>query len=509
LAKYNGTGSAIGWEDYLASLSNMPAMIANTGDNGKQLYASAFTLKTMEDKVNAGALIASLSVPWGDTVNADGFATGYRAVWPRDFYQAAMALLALGDQKTPLAAFTYLPKVQVKSTTQGNSEATGWFLQKTHVDGELEWVGVQLDQTAMPIMLGWKLWKAGILSDSEISNWYRTMLKPAADFLANGGHVKINVNTSSGDQSNDRDIKPPQTHQERWEEQLGYSPSTTAAEITGLVAAADIAQNAANDPGAAAFYLSKADEYQGNVDNYMFTTTGKATNCSNPGQYLLRVTPDADPNDGDIIRDDNGPLNNDEREVLDGGFLELVRYGVRKGDDIHIAESVCALDNFNISEGLKVKYNFTFDGNQYPGFRRYGNDGYGEQTNDGSNFRDLNPQKLLRRGRVWPIFTGERGHYELELAKSQNGGNISDQEVAKLRDTYVRAMEYFANESFMLPEQVWDGVGVNTTHNYTTGEGTDSATPLAWSHAEYIKLVKSLTDKNIWDSYPIVKDRYS
>ena len=73
---------------------------------------------------------------------------------------------------------------------------------------------------------------------------------------------------------------------------------------------------------------------------------------------------------------------------------------------------------------------------------------------------------------------------------------------------YVRAMEYFANESFMLPEQVWDGVGDNSTHNYVTGEGTNSATPLAWTHAEYIKLVKSLTDKNIWDSYSIVKARY-
>ena len=509
LAKYNGKGSAVGWEDYLASLSNMPAMIANTGDNGKQLYASAFTLKTMEDKENAGALIASLSVPWGDTVNADGFATGYRAVWPRDFYQAAMALLALGDKETPLAAFKYLPKVQVKSNTPGNSGATGWFLQKTHVDGELEWVGVQMDQTAMPIMLGWKLWKAGLLSDGEISNWYSAMLKPAAEFLANGGQVNINVNTSSGYQSNRREIKPPQTHQERWEEQSGYSPSTTAAEITGLVVAADIAQNAANDPSSATLYLAKADEYQKNVDNLMFTTTGRPTPCQESGQYLIRISPDANPNNGSIIHDNNSLLEADERRILDGGFLELVRYGVRKGDDIQIAESVCAFDNANVEEGLKVKYNFTFDGKEYPGFRRYGNDGYGEQTDDGSNFRDVNDSlKNLRRGRVWPFFTGERGHYELELAKAQNGGNLSDQDVGKIRDTYVRAMEYFANESFMLPEQVWDGVGENTTHNYITGEGTNSATPLAWTHAEYIKLVKSLTDKNIWDSYSIVKARY-
>ncbi len=499
LAKYNGEGAAVGWSDYIASLNNVPAMIANTGDDGKQLYASAFILKTMEDKSNAGALIASLSVPWGETVNADNFATGYRAVWPRDFYQVAMAFLALGDTQTPLVAFEYLPKVQVNSDTPGNFGSTGWFLQKTHVDGELEWVGVQLDQTAMPIMLGWKLWQGNIISDSEIRDFYNTMLKPAAEFLANGGTVNNGLPGGGN-------IIPPLTQQERWEEQFGYSPSTTAAIISGLVAAADIAENAANDSGAAAFYLSKADDYESNVDNFMFTNEGRPTPCNESGQYFLRITQNQNPNDRSPINGGNGRPPLDETDILDGGFLELVRYGVRTGNDGQIAETVCAVDNTNISsENLRIKYNFTFDGNQYPGFRRYGNDGYGERTNDGGSYVGGDTRQ---RGRVWPFFTGERGHYELELAKAMNGGTISDATVTQLRDTYVRGMEYFANDSLMLPEQVWDGVGSNDTYNYTLGEGTNSATPLAWTHAEYVKLVKSLTDKNIWDSYDIVKARY-
>ena len=517
LAKYNGTGSAVGWEDYLASLSNLPAMIAQTGDNGKQLYASAFVLKTMEDKNNAGALIASLSVPWGETFPANSFATGYRAVWPRDFYQVAMAFLALGDIETPLVAFEYLPKVQVTSSTPGNSGATGWFLQKTHVDGDLEWVGVQLDQAAMPIMLGWKLWQAGILSDSQISDFYwnkdtreNSLLKNAAEFLANGGLVNIKYPNDSNENSNIFDIQSPLTQQERWEEQKGYSPSTTAAVITGLVTAADIAQNAASDPGAAAFYYRKADEFENRVDNLMFTTIGPGTPCNNPGQYFLRITPDKYPNNGSSICDPNNLSCNNESNILDGGFLELVRYGVREGDDADIAATICALDNIAVSDDpRRVRYDFTFDGKQYPGFRRYSYDGYGEQTNDGSNFRDVDENlKKQRRGRVWPFFTGERGHYELAKARATNGGTISDSEVARLRDTYVRAMEYFANDSFMLSEQVWDVVGSNATHNYEVGEGTNSATPLAWTHAEYVKLVKSLTDKNIWDSYEIVKAKY-
>ena len=150
-------------------------MIEQTADNGKLLYTSAMVLKAQEDKTHAGALIASLSNPWGETVSAKEGSTGYKAVWVRDFYQVAMAFMALGDTATAKTAFEYLEKVQVNRKTPGNKGDTGWFLQKTHVDGELEWVGVQLDQTAMPIMLAWKLHKANVLSDEELKSWYGKM----------------------------------------------------------------------------------------------------------------------------------------------------------------------------------------------------------------------------------------------------------------------------------------------------------------------------------------------
>ncbi len=105
------------------------------------------------------------------------------------------------------------------------------------------------------------------------------------------------------------------------------------------------------------------------------------------------------------------------------------------------------------------------------------------------------------------MFTGERGHFELERVKAANNGQITAQQINELKSVYAGAMEQFANEGLMLPEQVFDGVGSNSTHQFTVGEGTDSATPLAWSHAEYIKLVKSLTDRNTWDSYSIARER--
>ena len=67
-------------------------------------------------------------------------------------------------------------------------------------------------------------------------------------------------------------------------------------------------------------------------------------------------------------------------------------------------------------------------------------------------------------------------------------------------------MEAFANKGMMLPEQAWDGVGVNP-FGYELGEGTNSATPLAWTHAEYVKLLRSLTNETVWDYYPIVEQQ--
>ncbi|PCK32195.1 glycoside hydrolase family 15 protein [Pseudoalteromonas piscicida] len=497
LADYNGEGEAIGWQDYIASLKPLDSMTANTTDNGKLLYTSALVLKAQEDKTHAGALIASLSNPWGDTVPAEQGHTGYKAVWVRDFYQVAMAFLAMGDEQTALTAFEYLEKVQVTDKTPGNQGDTGWFLQKTHVDGELEWVGVQLDQTAMPIMLAWKLWQAGVLSDEKLVYWYNKMLKPAANFLVDGGLAKILWN--------DTQITPPATQQERWEEQNGYSPSTTAAIISGLVTASDIAKLAGDKAGAEKFLVT-AQQYNREVEALMFTTKGNLQGKHSDGHYFFRIGQDQDPNSSTTLNANNGRQGMDKKQIIDGGFLELVRYGVRAADAPSIVATMPEYDDETLAENLRVKYSFKFDGdvNSYPGYRRYGNDGYGEDEKRGTNYAEGGQNTDGQRGRVWPFFTGERGHYDIALALLD--GELSANEQSKIKNTYVKAMEHFANEGMMLPEQVWDGVGKNT-FDYTLGEGTNSATPLAWTHAEYVKLVRSLNEKQVWDHYPIVDNK--
>lgn len=494
LAHYNGDGDAIGWQDYLQSLQLERLYDAST-DGGKLLNTSALVLKAQEDKTHAGALIASLSNPWGDTVAAEQGHTGYKAVWVRDFYQVAMAFLAMGDTQTAKAAFNYLPKVQVREDTPGNQGDTGWFLQKTHVDGELEWVGVQLDQTAMPIMLAWKLYKGGVLSKNELAQWYRTMLQPAADFLVDGGLAKILWN--------DTQITPPYTQQERWEEQAGYSPSTTAAVVAGLVSAGEIAK-LSGDTDNAQRYLATAKQYEQDIEALMFTSKGTLTGEASDGRYFVRIAQDENTNGDTLLAANNGRAGMDKKQILDGGFLELVRYGVRGADSDSVTASLPEYDDQSLVDNLRVKYTFTDEqGRAYPGWRRYGNDGYGEDEKRGSNYAESGNNTDGQRGRVWPFFTGERGHYEIAAANAVRGG-LTAQDYQRIQHTYVFGMEAFANKGMMLPEQVWDGVGVNP-FGYELGEGTNSATPLAWTHAEYVKLLRSLTDKTVWDHYPIVE----
>jgi len=500
-----------GWEGYLAKLSALDSLAPLSEDGGKLASVSAMVLKASEDKLHPGALIASLSTPWGETVSAAKPATGYRAVWPRDFYQCAMALLALGDKETPVAAMNYLKTVQVSAATPDNQGASGWYLQKSHVDGTPEWIGVQLDQTAMPIMLAWKLSQAGLLDKAALTALYGSQLKAAATFLAKGGDIALKFNQAK--------ITPPATQQERWEEQPGFSPSTTAAVVTGLIAAADIAEQAGDKDGAKLYRVS-ADKISASIEKTMATTKPVLPQRGKAAPHFLRIAPQGHPEAGDKLMSRNGKPERPEESYLDAGFLELVRYGVRSPNDPVILASIGQVDDRTLPDDLRIRYDFHFPGSvqAFPGWRRYSDDGYGEDAVTGANFGAETEDRLStdvdghqspnQRGRVWPIFTGERGHYELAAANAKGQG-ASDADIQRVRDIYVKAMELFANQGMMIPEQVWDGVGANPDNRFAAGAGTDSATPLSWAHAEYIKLLRSLRDRQVWDRYATVAERYA
>ncbi|MGA8233764.1 MAG: glucan 1,4-alpha-glucosidase [Candidatus Acidiferrales bacterium] len=418
-----------GWTKYLAGLRHVNEKYS------RQFQLAAMVLKAHEDKTFPGAMIASMSVPWGAAVPADKPSVGgYHLIWARDLYEVATALIAAGDRAAAERALNYLLTVQQKPD--------GSFPQNSWLDGRPYWTALQMDEVSYPMILAWQLAK------TDPSTWERH-IRPAAEFIAARG---------------------PATQEERWEEVSGYSPSTIAAEIAGLVCAADIARhNGANND--AERYLRIADEWAGNLEKWLVTTTGHLGGPLASQGYYIRIGNNTDPNDGYQLDVHNGGGVWDERDVVDAGFLELVRLGIRRPDDQTIARSLEVIDST-----IRVE---TPHG---PSFRRYNHDGYGDTSFGG-------PWLGEGVGRLWPIFTGERGEYE--IARGHDAA------------PYLDAMMHFANAGGMIPEQVWDRAEA-TPSKFVFGSGTGSATPLAWSMAQFMRLVICAEEKRVVEQPGVV-----
>jgi glucoamylase len=418
---------------------------SDTTDGGHLYRLSRCVLLAHEDKLFQGALVASMSIPWGETKN-DSDAGGYHLVWTRDLVQSATALLAAGQTGTPLRALIWL------ATIQGHD---GRFPQNSWIDGTAYWSGVQLDEIAAPILLAWRLRREGVSFGSFDPG---VLIFRGTAFLIRQG---------------------PVTAQERWEENSGYSPSTIATVIAGLVCAAEFARER-DKAETAEFILAYADWMSSHVEDWTVTTRGSLV-AGIPRHYL-RINPSsadlpdphADPN-ATMLQVANGGGLHPAREIVGGDFLQLVRLGIRAADDPVVLDSVRLLDRV-----LKRELP------QGPCWRRYNYDGYG-QKDDGSAFDGTGV------GRSWPLLAGERGHYAL----------------ASGRDPlpFITAMERFANEGGMLTEQLWDDEDL-PDGKMRKGQPTGASMPLCWSHAEYLALVRSRHDGVAFDRVGPAFQRY-
>jgi len=440
-----------GWHDYLDSVPAPPSSVAGH----EELYnVSMMVMAAAEDKTYRGAGIASPSMPWVWGQGVDGGpgitvpSSAYHLVWSRDLYQAATTLLAAGDREGAERAVRFLFERQ--------QLPDGSFPQNSQVDGTQEWTNTQMDEVSFPLILAWQL------GMDDVDMW-TGHVKPAADYVVDNG---------------------PWTPQERWENQSGYSPGTMAAEIAGLICAAEIARTN-GDRNAARVYERTADRWQADVEDLTVTTNGPYS----PRPYYLRLTKDGDPDSATTYSiGDGGPSVIDQRAVVDTTFLELVRLGVKPADDPIIRNSVAVVD-----DQLAVDTpNGTF-------WHRFNEDGYGE-TLDGGPWRLLEPDTAPEHrtyGRIWPIFAGERGEYEL-LA--------GDRASARRRLADIAAT---ANDGLMLPEQVWDDRAPSGEPGFPPGEGTFSATPLTWTHAQFIRLAWSIEAGTPVERPSIVACRYT
>jgi len=430
-------------------VANPEWLAAKACDGGKLMRASHNVLLAHEDKTFSGAFVASVSIPWGQAHGDDDLG-GYHLVWTRDMVQTATALLACDRAETARRALVYLTCTQ---------RPDGGFAQNFWVDGRPYWTGVQLDEVAFPIILAWRLWRRNALGEMD----FFPFIERAAGFLVQ--HAPI-------------------TNQDRWEENAGYSPSTLAAVIGGLICAAEMAR--AHDSDEMAVFLEEfADWIERHLEDWTVTNNGVL--LPSVKRHYMRIRP---PEKGEAYAcEDCGTesvhINNrppgtradfEAREIVDGGFLELVRYGVRRADDPLIVDSLKVVDAV-LKRGLP----------QGPGWLRYNWDGYGQRPDGG-------PFQGWGQGRVWPLFTGERAHYEM----------AAGHDPAPLIATYER----FATPGQMLPEQVWDEQS-RPAEGLEIGQPAGSAVPLVWAHAEYLKLLRSAVDGKVFDRIDTVYERYS
>jgi glucoamylase len=433
------------WHNDLLSVTPSP------GDKKGLYQISATTLRVHEAKRFPGGIIASLSIPWGFAKGDDDLG-GYHLVWPRDLAETAGGLLAAGAADDACRVVEYLRVTQ---------EADGHWPQNMWMDGTPYWSGVQMDETAFPILLVDLALREDALEPEDMTRLW-PMIRRAAGYLVRNG---------------------PVTQQDRWEEDAGYSPFTLAVEIAALVCAAELADS--NGEAAVATYLREtADAWNANIERWTYVTGTELADRAGVAGYYVRIAPPsvaeaASPLGGFVPIKNRPPGESTEpaTQVISPDALALVRFGLRAPDDPRIVDTVAAIDAV-----LKV------DTPYGPCWHRYDDDGYGEH-HDGSPFDGTGV------GRAWPLLTGERAHYELAAGRRDDAEQLT------------QALEAFSNDGGMIPEQIWDAPDI-PSRGLFRGRPTGSAMPLVWAHAEYIKLRRSLQEQRVFDMPPQSVQRY-
>ncbi|HVO44905.1 MAG TPA: glycoside hydrolase family 15 protein [Steroidobacteraceae bacterium] len=383
------------------------------GDAG---LLSAAVLKIHEDRSFPGAVVASLSVPWGNSTETLG---GYHLVWPRDATLTAFALLAANQISDTRHILAHLIATQLPE---------GRWPQNYFPSGTPFWSGLQLDETAFPVLLAAKLRELG---DDDLPGT-TSMIRAAVACIARTG---------------------PASDQDRWEENPGVSPFTLAVAISALIAAAPWLTDEER-----AYADELADDWNERLESWCYVQDTPLARELGIGGYYVRIA--SLEKTGELSAEVT--LRNRDGEqiraaaLLSMDFSYLTRLGLRSSADPRIRDTIAAVDRI-----LRVD---TPSGALY---HRYNEDGYGEYP-DGRAFDGYGV------GRAWPLLVGERGHLALQAGEDPL--------------PYLQTMSNCASDGGLLPEQVWDTDAIPALE-LMPGRPSGSAMPLLWAHAEFLKLL--------------------
>lgn len=505
------------WETYDAGLRPPPTAVAGApgaepaAKLAQAYWLSANVLKASEDKTFIGDTAASLASPWGQAVPAgngngsDNLASyfgSYREVFPRDAYETFTGFLADGDLSTA--------RDMVRFWFGHLQLANGSFPRNGLVNGQAapDTAGLQLDETADPILAAWQ---AGLSGDATL---YNDHIRAAADFLvANGPETSGSV--------------------ERWEEQNGYSPSTMADEVAGLVAASAIARQQ-GDAADARVYAATADDFRDLILKTTVVTGGTSpTGQLLSGPYFIRLSKDGDPGSDPTYQVGNGNgMNYPQNSVIDQGFLELVRQGELGASAPAVQDTLAIAGDPANGSGI---YLSTPSGT---GILRYTGDGYGDCFPASEDTSGVTPDDSPANqncptpgapwadtdqgtGHPWPVLSGENGEYQ--ISDGATAAAVAD----------LNFMLKSASGVGLVPEQIWDGTDVpagaypadpvsgagsdpasaadprSASIGFVDGQADGSAAPLTWAQAQELRLIADLGSGSLGDQAAIVAQRYA
>jgi glucoamylase len=433
------------WQETQAQYSE----IEDLSEHALDMYrVSTAVLETHQSKRFPGAFVASLSLPWG-FARSDKDIGGYHVLWPRDMVETAMGKLASGDARAARSALFYL------SCTQ---DENGAWSQNMWLDGTMHWGAIQMDGMALPILLADKIRQENALDGYDPGS----MVHGAACFLLKNG---------------------PVSQQGRWEATAGYSVYTIATEIAALLAAADFAE-IAGDGTKADFLRDTADAWNDSIDEFTYVAGTPLAEKYEVHGYYMRVTPPTIIEKKDVghlrIKMPNLPFGSKHQKAIDivsPDAIALVRFGLRSAYDPRIVDTIKVIDATLMRK--------TKTGTVWV---RSTKDGYGEHA-DGSPFDKTGI------GRGWPLFAGERGHYEIAAGNRDYALEL------------LKTMAQQTSQAGMIPEQIWDAEDIPEKFLFN-GHPAGSGMPLVWAHSEYIKLLRSLHEGAIWDLPKQTVERY-
>lgn len=437
-----------GWEHFQKGLHSVKS---DKNAIGKNFRSSAAILNIHTSKKFPGGVVASLSIPWGET-KGDNDKAGYHLVWPRDLVETSGGFLALNSKHQVLAILNYL---------MASQEADGKWSQNMWLGGMPNWTGLQMDEIALPISLVDKCHHIKQITPDRLKRYWPGIKKAIAYIIIHG----------------------PYTQQDRWEEEPGLTAFTLAAEINALLSGAHLAEIDENND-MAKYCRETADYWNEQIENWTYVTDTPLSREAGVDGYYMRTNNTHLPAEevkNNVLHIKNRNQENGKMhlwELICVDALALVRFGLRAANDPKILNTIKVID-----AKLKVE---TPNG---PCWHRYTNDGYGEDKNG-----DTFPQHGYGIGRAWPLLAGERGHYEIAAGNIEGAKEI------------LKSMDKFANNG-LLSEQIWDTDDIPEKELFF-GKHSGSAMPLVWAHSEYIKLCYSIKEKKIFDMSLHARDRY-